>query len=135
MSNEIRIVSRRGFLGNVFSAGALIVGARLPLGAAAPAAKAATSAAWNPNVFLGIDPDGDVLVHGRERRRATCWRELRFYPPDEVGQASERANVPSESNGCASRTSSVNRSASLMWSQICPGVGSSCRPNVPTLRI
>ena len=62
MSNEIRIVSRRGFLGNVFSAGALIVGARLPLGAAAPAAKAATSAAWNPNVFLGIDPDGTVII-------------------------------------------------------------------------
>ena len=61
-NDDIRIVSRRGFLGTVFSAGALIVGARLPMDGAAPAAKAATSAAWNPSVFLGIDPDGTVIL-------------------------------------------------------------------------
>ena len=68
MTNDIRIVSRRGFLGNVFSAGALIIGAQLPLGAAAPAAKAASSAAWHPNVYLGIDADGTVILvtHDRE---------------------------------------------------------------------
>ncbi len=60
--NDIRIVSRRGFLGGVFSAGALIVGAQLRLDGAAPSAKAATSAAWNPGVFLGIDPDGTVII-------------------------------------------------------------------------
>ena len=62
MNNDIRIVSRRGFLGNVFSAGALIIGTRLPLRSAAPAAKAAASAAWHPNVYLGIDADGTVIV-------------------------------------------------------------------------
>ena len=60
--NDIRIVSRRGFLGGVFSAGAFIVGAQLRLDGAAPSAKAATSAAWNPSVFLGIDPDGTVII-------------------------------------------------------------------------
>jgi len=63
MNNDIRIVtSRRGFLGTMFSAGAFIVGARLPLEGAAPAAKAASSAAWHPNVYLGIDPDGTVIL-------------------------------------------------------------------------
>ena len=62
MTTDIRIVTRRGFLGNVFSAGALIVAARFPLEAAAPAAKAASSTAWHPNVYLGIDPDGTVIL-------------------------------------------------------------------------
>jgi isoquinoline 1-oxidoreductase beta subunit len=62
MSTDIRIVSRRGFLGNVFSAGALIVGAQFPLSAATPSAKAASATAWHPNVYLGIDPDGTVIL-------------------------------------------------------------------------
>ncbi len=61
-NNDIRIVSRRGFLGGVFSAGALIVGGQLRLDGAAPSTKAATSAAWNPSVYLGIDPDGTVII-------------------------------------------------------------------------
>jgi isoquinoline 1-oxidoreductase beta subunit len=62
MSTDIRIVSRRGFLGNVFSAGALIVGAQFPLSAATTSTKAASAAAWHPNVYLGIDPDGTVII-------------------------------------------------------------------------
>ncbi|MDX1982771.1 MAG: molybdopterin cofactor-binding domain-containing protein [Bryobacteraceae bacterium] len=53
---HITTVSRRGFLGKMFSAGALVLGAR-----ALPAAQAA-SAAWAPNVYLGIETDGTVIL-------------------------------------------------------------------------
>jgi isoquinoline 1-oxidoreductase beta subunit len=61
MKNITR-VSRRGFLGNVFSAGALVLGAKvLPLDALA-AELNADGARWHPNVYLGIEPDGSVIV-------------------------------------------------------------------------
>ena len=51
-------VSRRGFLGQVFSAGALVIGA--PLALAQPGA--GESKAWQPSVYLGIEPDGAVKI-------------------------------------------------------------------------
>jgi isoquinoline 1-oxidoreductase beta subunit len=66
MNNITRVsrpdLSRRSFLGNVFSAGALVLGAKiLPVGASA-ADLNADAAAWHPNVYLGIEPDGSVIV-------------------------------------------------------------------------
>jgi isoquinoline 1-oxidoreductase beta subunit len=63
--NRVELVTRRAFLGGVFSAGAFVLGARLlPLNALA--ANASTSgadgAAWHPSVYLGIDTDGTVIV-------------------------------------------------------------------------
>ena len=64
-------VSRRRFLGGVFSAGAFVVAARfvpeslLAQGAGAGATgfrSAADNAALNPSVYLGIDPDGTVHI-------------------------------------------------------------------------
>lgn len=52
---NIAKVDRRGFLRNVFSAGAVIIGARF-----APADYAST--AWQPSVFLGLNPDGSVVI-------------------------------------------------------------------------
>jgi len=63
--NRIDLVTRRTFLGGVFSAGAFVLGARLlPLEALAGNAEtsAAASAAWNPSVYLGIETDGTVIV-------------------------------------------------------------------------
>src|SRR5436305_6017495 len=57
-------VSRRGFLGQVFSAGALVLGAPL-LSSDAFAQQAATSSdskSWQPSVYLGIEPDGSVKI-------------------------------------------------------------------------
>ena len=48
--------SRRGFLGQMFSAGTLILGAG-PLASAAQ-----TAAAWMPNVFVAIAPNGLVTI-------------------------------------------------------------------------
>jgi isoquinoline 1-oxidoreductase beta subunit len=58
--NKIDLVSRRGFLGNVFSAGALVLGAEaLP---ARAAASQNTATAWQPSVYLGIETDGGVII-------------------------------------------------------------------------
>ncbi|MBY0375377.1 MAG: hypothetical protein K2Q23_15390, partial [Bryobacteraceae bacterium] len=57
MPNEIRRVSRRGFLGTMFSTGAVVWGVQvLPQNAPAQAT------AWMPSVYLGINPDGTVIA-------------------------------------------------------------------------
>jgi isoquinoline 1-oxidoreductase beta subunit len=59
-SQTISLASRRDFLGGVFSAGALVLGASvLPMKAgAAPTA----DATWQPSVYLGLEPDGRVII-------------------------------------------------------------------------
>jgi isoquinoline 1-oxidoreductase beta subunit len=59
--NRIELVTRRTFLGGVFSAGALVLGARL-LPLETLAATDAANAAWHPSVYLGIEPDGTVII-------------------------------------------------------------------------
>ena len=75
--SEVQLVSRRGFLGSMFSAGALILAARvLPM--KAPDALAAAEGAaspWSPSVYLGLEPSGAVLIVIRQLRVAapfTC---------------------------------------------------------------
>jgi isoquinoline 1-oxidoreductase subunit beta len=59
-TETIALVSRRDFLGGVFSAGALVLGAAsLPLRSLAATAKDAT---WQPSVYLGLEPDGRVII-------------------------------------------------------------------------
>jgi isoquinoline 1-oxidoreductase beta subunit len=62
VNNEaITIVSRRDFLGGVFSAGALVLGATvLPMKAMAAASD--DSATWQPSVYMGLEPDGRVII-------------------------------------------------------------------------
>ncbi len=58
--NSISVVSRRGFLGGAFTAGALILGSRfLPVDAMAATTNDAT---WQPSVYLGLEPDGRVII-------------------------------------------------------------------------
>jgi isoquinoline 1-oxidoreductase subunit beta len=62
--NRARIVSgvsRRGFLGTMFSAGALVLSAPL-LSTEAFAAGTVDGAAFHPSVYLGIEPDGTVII-------------------------------------------------------------------------
>jgi isoquinoline 1-oxidoreductase subunit beta len=59
-SESITIVSRRSFLGGVFSAGALVLGANLvPLRVSGATTNDAT---WQPSVYLGLEPDGRVII-------------------------------------------------------------------------
>jgi isoquinoline 1-oxidoreductase beta subunit len=58
--NRIDVVSRRGFLGTVFSAGALVLAA--PLQNAFGAEVNPAKGAWYPTVYLGVQPDGTVII-------------------------------------------------------------------------
>jgi isoquinoline 1-oxidoreductase beta subunit len=71
-------VSRRGFLGQVFSAGALIVAAPL-----VPKLKGAGT--WQPSVYLGIEPDGAVkIVAHRSEMGTGCRTGLPMIVADEL---------------------------------------------------
>ncbi len=58
----IRIASRRDFLGGVFSAGAFVLGTRIVSAGAVAAEPDVTKASWNPNVYLGLETDGSVII-------------------------------------------------------------------------
>ena len=64
--NRVDLVTRRTFLGGVFSAGAFVLSARLlpleGLAATASPTNTAANAAWSPSVYLGIEADGTVIV-------------------------------------------------------------------------
>lgn len=57
----IVLVNRRSFLGGLVSAGALVLGARF-VPSSALGASDAESAAWSPGIFLGLEPDGSVII-------------------------------------------------------------------------
>ncbi len=62
MRTQIDVVSRRGFLGTVFSAGALVLGAQLlPAGAQAAEVNPGDKT-WQPSVYLGVQPDGTAII-------------------------------------------------------------------------
>lgn len=58
--SSVSLVSRRGFLKTTFSAGALILCARFLPGTALEALAVAEK--WSPGVYLGIEPDGTVII-------------------------------------------------------------------------
>jgi isoquinoline 1-oxidoreductase beta subunit len=64
MSQRIRLASRRDFLNGIFSAGALVLAARfIPAEAAeSQATSGVEKATWNPNVWVGLNTDGSVLI-------------------------------------------------------------------------
>jgi isoquinoline 1-oxidoreductase beta subunit len=62
--NPVEVLTRRTFLGHVFSAGAFVLASRF-----CPASLGQTdrqnqagSQAWSPSVYLGIEPDGTVII-------------------------------------------------------------------------
>ena len=60
--NTVHVVNRRGFLGTVFSAGALVLGAKILPGNAIAAEVNPGKQAWYPTVYLGVEPDGKVVI-------------------------------------------------------------------------
>src|SRR5262245_43866297 len=65
VSIEILPVDRRGFLGAVFSAGAFVLGATLGT------EEAAAATAWQPSVYLGFEPSGQVVITAHRSEMGT----------------------------------------------------------------
>jgi isoquinoline 1-oxidoreductase subunit beta len=84
-------VSRRGFIGTVFSAGALILGTKiLPIHALAadhaPSDIPIDRAAFHPNLFVGIETDGTVRIVAARSEMGTGIRtSLPMVLADELG--------------------------------------------------
>ncbi|MBK9705904.1 MAG: xanthine dehydrogenase family protein molybdopterin-binding subunit [Acidobacteria bacterium] len=76
--NRVELVSRRNFLGGVFSAGAFVLGAKvLPFDALAAGESAEpAAAAWNPSVYLGLEPDGRVIIVAHRSEMGTGIRTV-----------------------------------------------------------
>ena len=78
MTPAILNVSRRGFLSQIFSAGALVIA--VPL---VPKLNAAQT--WQPSVYLGIEPDGTVkIVAHRSEMGTGCRTGLPMIVADEL---------------------------------------------------
>ncbi len=85
---RIQNVSRRGFLGTMFSAGALVIGARCGVSEPPfdPKDIAAEDAAFSPDVFLGIEPDGAVYIVAHRSEMGTGSKtSLPMIVADELG--------------------------------------------------
>lgn len=90
--SPVRLVSRRGFLKVTFSAGALILGVRLFPGAALAAQTPA--AAWSPSVYLGIEPDGTVIIIAHRSEMGTGIRTaLPMVAADELEADWQRVRI------------------------------------------
>ncbi len=75
--NRIEVVSRRAFLGGIFSAGAMVLAARvLPVDAMGQTIIDADSAAWHPSVYLGIETDGTVIIVAHRSEMGTGIRSV-----------------------------------------------------------
>jgi isoquinoline 1-oxidoreductase beta subunit len=62
---ELLAVDRRAFLGTIFSAGALVLGGNLL------ADQAAAATAWQPSVYLGFEPDGQIVITAHRSEMGT----------------------------------------------------------------
>jgi isoquinoline 1-oxidoreductase subunit beta len=90
MNSVIRI-SRRGFLKTTFSAGALILCARLVPG---QALEALAAERWQPGVYLGIEPDGTVIIVAHRSEMGTGIRTaLPMVAADELDADWHRVRI------------------------------------------
>ncbi len=89
--SAVVLVSRRGFLKATFSAGALILCARILPGGALDALAAETS---YPGVYLGIEPDGTVIIVAHRSEMGTGIRTaLPMVAADELDADWRRVRV------------------------------------------
>jgi isoquinoline 1-oxidoreductase beta subunit len=91
-NDMISVVSRRDFLGGIFSAGALVLGATvLPKGAMAADSGDAT---WQPSVYLGLEPDGRVIIIAHRSEMGTGIRtSLPMVVADELEADWKRVKI------------------------------------------
>ncbi len=90
--NNVMLVSRRGFLKTMFSAGALIICSRVFPGKAFEAMAAMEQ--WYPSVYLGIEPDGTVIIIAHRSEMGTGIRTaLPMVAADELDADWKRVRV------------------------------------------
>ncbi|KAA0892061.1 xanthine dehydrogenase family protein molybdopterin-binding subunit [Oryzomonas rubra] len=94
MTNVI-LVSRRVFLGTVFSAGAFVLCARLhPFQAVGALVADNPQAAWYPGVYLGIEPSGTVIIIAHRSEMGTGIRTaLPMVAADELDADWSRVKI------------------------------------------
>jgi len=73
--SRIELINRRSFLGGMFSAGALVLGARL-LPLEALAVSKADPATWTPSVYLGLETDGTIIIVAHRSEMGTGIRSV-----------------------------------------------------------
>src|SRR5271154_3529048 len=89
----IYVVNRRGFLGSIFSAGALVLATRV-LPGDLDAAQTVDTAAWHPSVYLGLEPDGTVIIVAHRSEMGTGIRTaLPMVAADELGADWSRVKI------------------------------------------
>ena len=94
--SEVQLVSRRGFLGSLFSAGALILAAQLlPVKERdALAAAEGSESPWYPSVYLGLEPSGTVIIVAHRSEMGTGIRTaLPTVAADELDADWQRVKV------------------------------------------
>lgn len=97
--SEIKNVSRRRFLQGAFGAGALILAARyippmLVLGHATGGQTDADRAAFHPNLFVGVQPDGTIyIVAHRSEMGTTIRTSLPLVLADELDADWKRVKI------------------------------------------
>lgn len=90
--NSIQIVSRRGFLEGLISAGALVIAA--PVFEQALGAADAESTPFHPSVYLGIEPTGTVVIIAHRSEMGTGIRSvLPMIAADELDADWKRVRV------------------------------------------
>ncbi len=89
---NIRKVNRRGFLGSVMSAGSLILASRVIPDSLL--ADTADTSAWHPSVYLGLQPDGTVIIISHRSEMGTGIRSvLPMVAADELEADWKRVRV------------------------------------------
>src|ERR1700681_4753726 len=92
-TDRITVVSRRDFLGGVFSAGALVLGASV-LSLKSMAAPSSDAATWQPSVYLGLEPDGRVIIIAHRSEMGTGIRtSLPMVVADELEADWKRVKI------------------------------------------
>ena len=113
--SEVRIATRRDFLNGFFSAGALILAARVVPADVLPNELDVTKTAWNPSVYLGLDTDGSVIIVAHRSEMGTGVRtSLPMVVADELEADWTRVRVEQALGDAKYGSQDTDGSASIL---------------------
>ncbi len=113
--SDVRIATRRDFLNGFFSAGALILAARVVTAGILPNELDVTKAAWHPNVYLGLETDGSVIIVAHRSEMGTGVRtSLPMVVADELEADWTRVRVEQALGDAKYGSQDTDGSASIL---------------------